>query len=461
MSGKGSPASDGGGLHDVTILNGTVVTETRTEVLDLAIDAGIISEIGRAGTVGAAREEIDATDLYVLPGAVDAHFHCRAPSHPERGTFGSETAAAAAGGVTTVLEMPVSDPPCSTPAVLRSRRALGERECHVDFGLFSGAAVDPSVAQQMVAAGAIGFKLFTHRPPPNRVAEFSGLWADSEDGIYSALETVALTGLPCTVHAENQSLIERFESLPTPDPKSSRPPVIEAAAISLLGVLSRYTGARVHIAHMSSGAAVEALVAARTTARLTGETCPHYMIFNEEQVEQFGSMVKVAPPLRTAADNKSLWDAVATGAVDVIASDHAPFTPVEKSVSYESAPRGIPGVETMVPVVLDAVQRGVLTLARAVTALSANPARIFGLYPKKGALREGSDADVVLWNPTDENTLSLESFKSRSGGSAIAYDGMVLKGRLRRTLVRGMTVFSDGQVIGNPVGRFVQPSDRA
>ena len=447
-------------MHDVTILNGTVLSESGTEVLDLAIDAGMISEIGPAGTLGGAREEIDATDLYVLPGAVDAHFHSRAPSHPERGTFASETKAAAAGGVTTVLEMPVSDPPCSTPAVLRSRRDLGERECHVDFGLFAGAAVDPSVAHEMVAAGAIGFKLFTHRPPPDRVAEFSGLWAESEDGIYSALETVALTGLPCTVHAENQSLIEHFESLQTHDPRSSRPPVIEAAAISLLGVVSRHTGARVHIAHISSGAAVEALVAARATARLTGETCPHYMIFNEEQIEEFGSMVKVAPPLRTAEDNKALWDAVATGAIEVIASDHAPFTPDDKAVPYESAPRGIPGVETMVPVVLDAVARGVLTLERAVNALSGSPARIFGLYPKKGVLREGSDADVALWNPTAENTLTLSSFQSRSGGSAIAYDGMVLKGRLQRTLVRGITVFNDGKVIGDPVGRFVQPSDR-
>lgn len=447
-------------MHDLTILNGIVVTGSRTEVLDVAVDTGTISEIGASGTVGAGREEIDATDLYVLPGAVDAHFHCRAPSHPERGTFASETRAAAAGGVTTVLEMPVSDPPCSTPAVLRSRRELGEKECHVDFGLFAGAAVEAPVAQAMVESGAIGFKLFTHRPPPERVAEFQGLWAETEDGIYSALETVAVTGLPCTVHAENQSLIERFEALSTNGARSSRPPVIETAAIALLGALARYTGARVHIAHMSSGAAAEALVAAKATAKLTGETCPHYLIFNEDQVLEFGSLVKVAPPLRTAADNKALWEAVATGSIEVIASDHAPFTPEEKGVSYESAPRGIPGVEAMVPVVLDAVHRGVLTLERAVHALSENPARIFGIYPKKGALREGSDADAVLWDPAHENTLSLNSFTSRSGGSAIAYHGMVLRGRLRRTLVRGHTVYKDGEVVGNAVGRFVQPSGR-
>ena len=447
-------------MHDLTILNGIVVTGGRREVLDLAVDAGVISEIGTPGTVGTGREEIDASDLYVLPGAVDAHFHCRAPSHPERGTFATETGAAAAGGVTTVLEMPISDPPCSTPAVIRSRRQLGEKECRVDFGLFAGAAVDAPVAEAMVENGAIGFKLFTHRPSPGREGEFQGLWAESEDGIYSALETVAGTGLPCTVHAENQSLIERFEALPVDGARSSRPPVIEAAAIALLGALARDTGARVHIAHMSSGAAAEALVAARATAKVTGETCPHYLIFNEDQIREFGSLVKVAPPLRTAADNKALWDAVATGSIEVIASDHAPFTPEEKRVAYESAPRGIPGIEAMVPVVLDAAHRGILTLERAVQNLSENPARIFGLYPKKGALTEGSDADVVLWDPNDENTLSLNSFTSRSGGSAIAYHGMVLKGRLLRTLVRGHTVYINGDVVGNAVGRFVQPSGR-
>lgn len=447
-------------MHDLTILNGIVVTGSRTEVHDIAIDAGTISEVGSPGTVGAGREEIDATNLYVLPGAVDAHFHCRAPSHPERGTFASETRAAAAGGVTTVLEMPVSDPPCSTPEVLRSRRKLGESECHVDFGLFAGAAVEEPIAQAMVESGAIGFKLFTHRPPPERVTEFQGLWAESEDGIYSALETVATTGLPCTVHAENQSLIARFEARLINGGPSSRPPVIEAAAIALLGAIARDTGARVHIAHMSSGAAAEALVAAKAGAKVTGETCPHYLIFNEDHVREFGSLVKVAPPLRTAADNKALWEAVATGSIEVIASDHAPFTAEEKGVPYESAPRGIPGVEAMVPVVLDAVARGVLTLERAVHALSESPARLFGLYPKKGALREGSDADVVLWDPRDENTLRLESFQSRSGGSAIAYHGLVLRGRLRRTLLRGQTVYRDGEVVGDALGRFVQPSGR-
>lgn len=440
-----------------------MVREGHSEILDIAIENGVISEVAKPGTVGTSREVIDATGLHVLPGAVDVHFHCRAPSHPERGTFGSETRAAAAGGVTTILEMPIADPPCSTPEVLKSRRELGERESHVDFGLFSGAALgSAATAESMVEAGAVGFKLFTHLPPPDRFEEFHGLWAATEEDIRAALETVAATELRCTVHAENQQLIEQYESETDSEGLISRPPVIESAAISILSTLAKETGARVHIAHMTSAAAVEALTAAKDTAAvLTGETCPHYLIFNEQQIHEYGSFVKVAPPLRTAEDNKALWEAVASGVIDVVASDHAPFTPEEKQVPYDAAPRGIPGVEMMVPVLLDAATQGRLPLERAVSALSETPAQLFSLFPKKGAIRPGSDADLILWDSRENSVVSLESLVSRSGGSAVVYNGMDLNGRIRRTLVRGATVFRDGQVTGAPRGRFVRPTERS
>lgn len=439
-----------------------LVTEGTSSVLDLAIDGELISAVGPQGSLGSAKEFIDASGQLVLPGMVDAHFHCRAPSHPERGTFESETKAAAAGGVTTVLEMPVSDPACSTPEVLLSRKSLGEAECFVDFGLFSGGALGTAErAEAMADVGAIGFKVFTHNPPVGREREFDGLWASSDSDIYRALSVIAPTGLTCTVHAENQSLIDMFDGRSTTEASAQRPPVIESASIALLGALSAATGAKVHIAHMSSAASVEALAAAQINGQLvSGETAPHYLVFTEADIDEFGSFVRVAPPLRTKADNDHLWEAVVSGLIGVVASDHAPFTPAEKEVPYDEAPRGIPGIELMLPVMLDAAARGVLTVETAVRSMTEAPARLFGLFPKKGALSVGSDADIVLWDSNAISRIKLDLLLSCSAKSAIAYDGKSYAGQIVRTILRGRTVFKGGAVVGEPRGRFVRPMRR-
>ncbi len=447
-------------MYDLLIQNGTVVTENGTSMIDIAVDGETIAELGETGSIGRARETIDASGLHVLPGVVDVHFHCRAPSHPERGTFGSETRAAAAGGVTTVLEMPISDPACSTPEVFLSRKKLGENECYVDFGLFSGAALKTRRhVDAMVEVGAIGFKLFTHDPPPNRESEFNGLWASTDEAISDALDLISETDLTCTVHAESQALLTMYESQVTESGTVPRPPEIEAAAIDLLGKITEATGAKVHIAHMSSAASVEALTRARTaTNQISGETAPHYLIFGEEQIREFGSFVRVAPPLRTADDNKSLWEALRSGVIEVIASDHAPFTPADKDVPYHLAPRGIPGIELMLPVIMDGVAAELISLEQAVRALSEAPSRLFGLFPKKGAIRAGSDADLVLWDSGSTMRVALDSLRSRSAGSAVVYDGMTMAGRLVRTILRGKTVFDNGSIVGESRGQFVRPT---
>jgi allantoinase len=450
-------------LHDLIIHSGTLVSEGASSVLDLAIDGEFISAVGPQGSLGPAKERIDASGQLVLPGLVDAHFHCRAPSHPERGTFESESKAAAAGGVTTVLEMPVSDPACSTPEVLLTRKSLGESECFVDFGLFSGAALGTRAkADAMADVGAIGFKMFTHKPPAGREREFGGLCASSDADIYEALSVIAPTGLTCTVHAENQSLTDMFERRARGGASPQRPPVIESASIALLGALSAATGARVHIAHMTSAASVDALAGAQSHGHLlSGETAPHYLVFNDADIDDFGSFVRVAPPLRTKADNDYLWKAVVSGLIAVVASDHAPFTPAEKEVPYDEAPRGIPGIELMLPVMLDAAARGVLSVETAVSSMTEAPARLFDLFPRKGTLSLGSDADVVLWDPDARTRVRLDSMFSRSAKSARAYDGKTYTGRVVRTILRGRTVFDNGSLVGVPRGRFVRPMKRA
>src|SRR5581483_754357 len=171
-------------MHDLRILNGTVVSDGSVLRVDVGIEGGQIAEIGEPGALGPGRADIDAAGLHVLPGGIDVHFHCRSPSHPERGDFASETAAAAAGGVTTVFEMPISDPACSTPDVFQNRRMLASSHAHVNVALYSGAVLgDAGETTRMAEIGAIGFKLFTIEPSPERTREFAGLWATSEGKI--------------------------------------------------------------------------------------------------------------------------------------------------------------------------------------------------------------------------------------------------------------------------------------
>lgn len=446
-------------MHDLRILSGTVVSDHEARLADVAIEGGFISEVGPQGTLGPAAEEIDASGLLVLPGAVDVHFHCRAPSHPERGDFASETRAAASGGVTTVFEMPISDPACSTPEVLRARRELGEEQSYVNFALFAGGAVESeSHAQAMAESGAIGFKLFTHSPPASRVAEFAGLWAIDEGGIFEAFSAIRATGLVCVVHAENEALLKAFARQAELDGVPRRPPVIEAAAIALVGALAAETGTRVHVAHVTSRAAIAALVGTREMgASISAETCPQYLVFDRSAIQRVGAFAKVAPPLRTPEDAEALWEALRGGAIGMVASDHAPFLPHEKEVDYASAPQGLPTIETMVPILLDAAARGLVPLTLAVDLVTSNPSQLFGLYPRKGTISSGADADVVLFDPKSEMRLSVESLLSRAAGCGVLYEGMALRGRILRTIVGGQTVYAEGKMLGPRCGRFVQP----
>ena len=447
-------------MHDLAVVDGVVVTDGLETRLDIGVQDGRIVEVAAPGALGPAREVIDASGLCVLPGAVDVHFHCRAPSHPERGTFESETRAAALGGVTTVLEMPISKPPAATPEVIASRRRLGESESYVDFGLFAGGVVESTAqAEAMLAEGAVAFKIFTHSPPADRANEFIGLSTAKEEELYRALDSIAPTRAVTTLHAENQGLIEYFSKIKLPDGRPARPPVVESAEVALVGAIAEATGARVHIAHMTSAQSVHSLRGARAGgADITGETCPHYLIFDESAIERFGSFVKVAPPLRPEPDTRALWKALEEDDIHIVASDHAPFTPEEKAAAaYVDAAQGLPGIETMVPVMLDAAARGDLTLTRAVSLMTDAPARRFGLFPQKGTIREGADADLVLWDPERATTLRIDSFVSKAGGVGVAYDGMRLEGRIRRTIVRGRTVQIDGSIQGESAGRFVAP----
>jgi allantoinase len=453
----------------ITITNGTIVNARGQFQADLVIDAGIIQEI-RASGRPALGQTVDATGLLILPGAIDIHFHCRAPAYPERGDFATETRAAAAGGVTTVFEMPISKPAASTANVINARRAHAERDAYVDFGLYAApASLDECRIRDMVAAGAIGFKTFMTAAPPGRDDEFDGLCATDNRDLLRLLELIRPYALPAVFHAEDNALLEEFEgrirAAGRTDPDAhplSRPPVVEATAISTLTLLAQAVGRPVHIAHVSSGLSAEVVRDARRRgAPVTAETCLHYLLFTSDVLQTAGPFAKINPPIRSAADRAAIWAAVADGTLEVVATDHAPFGRAEKEAGWANiltAPPGAPSVEMLYPVMLDQALRGRLSLGQVVELVSARPAQLYNLYPYKGIIQVGAQADFVLYDPKSPYEVNRDHWFSKAAESDRLYTGMTLQGRVRQTWLRGEPVFADGEIVGRPgQGRFVRP----
>ena len=455
---------------DLVVSNATLVDEHGSRDVDIAIVDGRVAELPLRGTIDAAGavEAIDADGYWVLPGLVDAHVHCRAPDRPDREDFASGTAAAAAGGITTILEMPIADIGVVNATILNSRRELAERDAHVDFGLFGApGSLDRETVLGLAAAGAVGFKIFTLNVSPARGQAFDGICITDEAEIQRALELVAETGLPCAVHAENDSLLRlgyqraRREQLGGAEAyMTEHPEAAEAMAVAWMGVLAETTGARVHIVHVTSAWALDHVRFAKARgARLTAETCLHYLLFDEQIARQFGVWAKIAPPLRSAANRDALWAGLADGTLDFIASDHAPFLPEERAqVDILEAPSGVPNIEVLGPLMLSAALEGKLDFHRMVGLLSAQPARQYGIYPQKGVLEPGSDADLLIYDPRGELVVDTAGWLSRSRGSARIFDGIRYRGTIVRTIVRGRTVYCDGAITGTPGwGRMVRP----
>ena len=325
---------------DTLITNAQVVLETGSAALDVGIRAGKIALLTADSDGINATQTIDAAGKLLLPGAIDIHFHCRAPAYPQRGDFATETRAAAAGGVTTVFEMPISKPCCATGEIFRMRRGLAERDAYVNFGLYGAPGLlDRAAIADMVDEGAIAFKIFMTAAPKGRDDEFEGLCLPHTPEQYQALQLVAETGLVCAVHAENNQLLEWHTAQliaagrnDVPAHGESRPPHVEAQAIATLLTLNESIGANLHIAHVSCDQALAVIRRFKATgSQVSAETCPHYLLFTEADLERVGPYAKINPPLRTAADQAALWDGLLDGALMAITTDHSPFTVEEKS----------------------------------------------------------------------------------------------------------------------------------
>lgn len=455
---------------DTLIAGGEVLLPDGVHRVDLGLADGRVAGLYAPGTAPEASEVIDATGKTVLPGIVDIHFHVRAPAYPERGTVLSETRAAAAGGVTTLFEMPISKPCCSTPEELARRRDHFAEHAVIDFALYAAPGdLTEASRDKMMGLGCIAWKIFTTPSPAGRADEFEGLAFPDEADQLRALQLLADTGLPIVVHAESAALLAHYEhaakSLDPADAAThgrSRPAICESVAVAKLLAMNITAQAKLHIAHVTSAETVQVLRGFAGTSDFTAETCPQYLFTTEEDVARAGIYGKVNPPIRHQSDQDALWQAIEDGVINYVTTDHAPFARAEKQAAegnFPAAPPGVPGIEFILPAMLDAVARGRLSLKRAHDLICANGARRYGLYPAKGAVLPGSAADVTIVDLTGETVISADTLNTHAREVAHLFEGRRLRGKVSRTILAGRTVYCDGKVTGAPGGgRFVTPA---
>jgi allantoinase len=459
------------GRYDTVIIGGTIVTEQGVFAADIALAEGRIAALAEPGTLhGSAETEVNANGLLVLPGAIDIHFHCRTPGYDERGDFHTETRAAAAGGVTTVFEMPISTPGCATPETFRNRRSFIERQAIIDVGLYGApGTLNHADVLEMAAEGAIAYKIFMHRAPLGRDDEFIGICLTEDDQLYEALRLVRETGRRLVVHAESDSMLEawigRLRAAGRTDLQAhneSRPPVVEAVAVARLLALAEDLRAPVHIAHVSC---IQALALIRRARRdgvdVTAETCPHYLFFDADDYLRLGPYAKVNPPIRSREHQEALWGGLHDGTLDIVTTDHSTFLVAEKERGWEDiwrAPSGAPGVQTLVPGLITAAVEGRLRLPDVVRLIAGAPARLFGLAPYKGAILPGADADLCLYDPRTTTILTQDRLLSQAAAIDHLYADRPFQGSVVATYSRGRCVFRNGEILAAPgSGRFLAP----
>jgi len=413
---------------------------------------------------------VDARGLLVLPGGVDAHVHSRDPGFPDKEDFGSLTAAAAAGGVTTVVDMPNTVPAVENAAVFQEKVEIASSRAVVDFalwGLLSSASRIDEV-EGLLDAGAVGLKAFLGYAirRSNRQVVYTPDRGDSEPEApagYGAIARLApdlaRRGAPLAVHCEDPDILRSF-FLPARtyrDLLASRPALAEAVAVAALGVISQRTGMEVQVVHLSSGLGLAAARDARRAgARLVLETCPQYLWLNDEDAERLGPVSKMYPPVRTAADRAALVEALRSRVIERVGTDHAPHSDDEKlGRPLEEALPGSPGVQTLYVSCLELAGRQG-DLCRAARWVAEGPARTLGLYPRKGVIEPGADADLLLVDPAGETLVTASTQHSRQKHGVM--EGRRFGFAIRSVYSRGELVARDGQPVGRPGrGLLVRP----
>ena len=441
---------------DCLIQGGEVFLENKIEKTDIVITNGKIIEIIKDSSSISATKIIDANNKWIFPGVIDIHCHIRAPAFPERGTVLSETKAAVKGGITTLFEMPISNPCASTPEIIKNRKEHFLKNTKVNFGLIAALGkIDEANLNGLLKEGIVALKIFTITPPPNRESEFDGLCFVDEGEIFDALQHAKKSNLVVIFHAESQQLLEYFDQLKKnfspADPKQhnvTRPPIAESVAIAKILAINSYVGAKVHIAHVTSKIAAGIISYFQEQGQdLSAETCPHYLFKSEDDVIKHNAFGKINPPIREKSEQKELWNAINKNILTIVSSDHTPFSFVEKNIGKENftkAPPGTPGGELLLPLMMNAALENKIKSTKVVELLSTNPAKRFGLYPSKGIIAEDSDADLVLFDPYVSWKVNSNTLETKGKDCAHLFYEDEIQGKIIKTIINGKIVFDNG-----------------
>jgi allantoinase len=426
------------------------------------IHRGAIVRVAEFDEVPAGCSIDDAADAVVMPGVVDTHVHVNEPGRTDWEGFETATRAAAAGGVTTIVDMPLNSVPATTTvAALDAKRRAAGGKCFVDVG-FWGGVVPGNAAdlEPLFMAGVLGFKCFL---VPSGVEEFA--WVTEAD-LREAMPILAKLGAPLLAHAELPAPIEAaIARTPPGDPRkyatylATRPAQAENEAIALLIALCRELGTRTHIVHLVSSEALTLLDAARASGvPITSETCPHYLTFEAEEIQEGATAFKCAPPIRDHDNRERLWTALLDGAIQLVASDHSPSPPLMKHLDSGDFLRAWGGVASL-QIALPATWTGASARGGSLHQLTAwmchAPARLAGLA-RKGEIAAGYDADLVVWDPDAELTVDARSLQHRH--PITPYDGLRLRGTVERTYLRGRRVYERGHAFPAPSGQLLSRS---
>ena len=455
---------------DVVIKGGTVVRSNSIFAANITIAEGKIVGLLDPGLLPESTQVVDVSGKVVMAGVIDPHIHMRDPGKTEREDWTTGSKAAAAGGVTTLLDMPNTVPPVNSARNFLAKKEILSRKSLVDFGLYGGNG-ETSIERmpELAEAGAVAFKTFLW-PYPDRKDEFDGLTVTNDDALLDILEAAAQTGLAQALHPESEGVVDHYTrkllAAGRRDPSvhgESRPVLAEVEAVSRAILFAMETGVRLHIPHVSGGSVAALVKAAKEKGyhNLTAETCPQYLFLTDERMREIGPYAKVNPPLRSRQEQEELWEYVLDGTIDTFGSDHAPNMPEAIEAGWQdifAAPAGRAAVETALPLLLTAVNQGRIDLRRVTQLASENVAKLYGLYPRKGVIEVGADADLVIVDMQKTATVDRRKMYTKQSDAARMYDGWQVMGLPVMTLVRGTVVMRDGEIVGQPgYGRFVAP----
>ncbi|MET3661178.1 dihydroorotase family protein [Aquamicrobium ahrensii] len=446
-------------MFDLAIKNGILVSDNSVTRANIYIDGERIGAVCPPDENYDACEVYDAAGRYVLPGLVDAHVHFRDPGLVHKEGFENGSLAAACGGVTTVVIMPTDDPMTDDPVTFREKIALGRRS-FVDFGLNVIVGPNPGDLGALAECGPCAFELFLADVPDHyRIADAGQL--------LTALRAIAAVGgvagvtpmLDSIIRTRTDELRAQGRAAPL-DFAASRPPEAEALGIALACEAAILAECRLHIRQVSSREGVDAVAAykERAPGLISAETLPHNMFLNEDHLRALGPFAKMAPPLRLPEQGQALIAGVKAGALDIVVTDHAPHLPQEKELGRDDiwkAPSGVPGLETLLPVMLARSLGGEIDLTQMVAALSTTPAKLFGLFPRKGLVAPGADADLIVVDQSVRRKIEPTSMKTRASSTPfLDFEGA---GTIDLVMLRGRRVVEDGMPVGDPCGSFIRP----